>query len=449
MIRKIMLAVAALMFACQLSAQSTMYLVKDNHVVGKYASGTVDYITFDLPEGVIDGSLVLDVVSASKNSVTYTVTPIEKGMMYCHGILLKEAVNLVAVSYYGTELDKLSEEEFNDCILNCFLMNLGTAYAGEGAKSYTQTDYVSDGYGMMDVVSGADYYAVAFPIDEEYTPVGDYYYKEFSTKPSGVSAGTFEVKYLGQNGDGCEFEFQASSDIVHIYTAFGVKSSMEQYVATFGYNVLFVVAGNWPRDVLLDTSGDPNVWDVYGESGEYVMYAIAVDRDGNQIRREVTATYVSDKVEGPKINILSKSKGNGNVSVNFEITPSNVSEAYVRLMKENDFDNMVNDGWYPYEIASTRDATDIYNEIRSTGEYTFTASSLGDEWYALIIYARDNDGNRTVAEIAFNMLPDSEWAIFNPVKKQAKAPAQVKSVDAARRLTVGGHRESVKSIVTF
>lgn len=31
----------------------SLYLVKDNHVVGKYGVNDVDYITFNLPEGVI------------------------------------------------------------------------------------------------------------------------------------------------------------------------------------------------------------------------------------------------------------------------------------------------------------------------------------------------------------------------------------------------------------
>lgn len=53
---------AAALAAGVLSASAqydTMYLIKDNHVVGKYNVEDVDYASFTLPEGVEDSPIIL------------------------------------------------------------------------------------------------------------------------------------------------------------------------------------------------------------------------------------------------------------------------------------------------------------------------------------------------------------------------------------------------------
>lgn len=54
MIRNLLLAALSLATVAGMHAQETLYLVKDNAVVGKYSVADIDYATFSLPAGVTD-----------------------------------------------------------------------------------------------------------------------------------------------------------------------------------------------------------------------------------------------------------------------------------------------------------------------------------------------------------------------------------------------------------
>lgn len=54
--------IAILAFGLNVSAQDYVYLIKDNAVVAKYLAEDVDYLSFTLPEGVVDPSDVETVI---------------------------------------------------------------------------------------------------------------------------------------------------------------------------------------------------------------------------------------------------------------------------------------------------------------------------------------------------------------------------------------------------
>jgi len=56
MYKKIFVAAFAAVLAAGAYAQETMYLIKGNQVVAKYNTGDVDYVSFELPEGVTDNT---------------------------------------------------------------------------------------------------------------------------------------------------------------------------------------------------------------------------------------------------------------------------------------------------------------------------------------------------------------------------------------------------------
>ena len=127
--------------------------------------------------------------------------------------------------------------------------------------------------------------------------------------------------------------------------------------------------------------------------------------------------------QGPDIRIFSKEKGDGYVNINFEIAPSNVEEAYVRLCQEDFVLDRLNMGYELHEIACGGDATDITSAINNSGEYTFKADGLENEWKALLIYAKDENGHRTTLRVNFFPDTQTEWAIYKPVYKASKRPA--------------------------
>lgn len=419
--------VAAMSIGAMAQDNNTMYLIKGDRVVGKYAVDAVDYATFKLPEGIHDEPVWVTVDNAGKNTVTYSVGTQDESINYAHGIISYYEVNYLAMDQFGDYFQNLEEADQVAC-LQAYLPYVG--YAGFGNQTYTMTDWMSDGTGgKFTVTPGTEYYACAWEIDPNtFKPLEAFSYAKFETLAPGESSVTLTLESLGANSQGLGFSITGSDDILYVTTVYGMKEMMESYAAVFGMDFLFGTFGqSWTLSDLagVDANGVPNATWPVSDSGEYILMVRAYDAEGNMKYASITESAEGEKGEGPTINILSRSKSQTDrtVSINFEVTPSNVSEAYVIMLPENDVDDMLNDGWALYEIASGSKATDIYDDIRSMGEYTFKADNLDDKWYSIIIYARDMDGNRTCIRPSFNIYDDTEWFDYNPVHAPAHKQA--------------------------
>lgn len=427
----VLAAAACLGANAQTEADNTMYLIKGDHVVGKYNVDDVDYVSFKLPEGVIEGSLWITMGEVGKNKVSYTVNTLENTTAYAHGLISYYLANYYAMDMEGDYFENIAPES-QQVILQSLLSYYG--YVGIGTDTYTHTDWADDGTGSrFEVTPGNKYYVCAWEVDPQtQRPLESFAFEEVNTAKPGQSNATLDVTFKRQNEQGLAFDIQGSDDILYIVTAYGVKSIMDRFVEAMGMDYLMGTFG--ARWTIASLQGDGDIpgieaatWPVDG-AGEYVMYVRAYDANGDMVETSCTATAEEETSAGPEIKIFSRSKGDGKVSVNFEISPSNVSEAYVRLMKENDVDDALNDGWEYYELASSSQGTDIVDIINTTGEYTFTADGLSDqEWYSLLIYARDNDGARSTLRLNFATF-DSEWAEQGPYHApSAKVIAPAKS----------------------
>lgn len=421
---------------------TTMYLIKGNRVVGKYPVEAVDYASFRLPEGVRDESLWLTVDNVTKNSVTYTVNTIEETTAYAHGIISYYDANYFAMDMYGDNIENL-EPEAQQYILRTYLSYVG--YLGSGTMTATMTDFTPDGSGgYFSVMPGCEYYLCAWEVDPlTKAPLDTFVYTQFETLQPGVCTADLNVSFLRQNEEGLAFDITGSDDILYVVTAFGQKDVMEMYVSVYGLDFLMGTFGQ--KYTLSELQGENSVgngieaatWPAF-KNGEYVLYVRGYDAEGNMKFVSANAAYQAEQAEGPQINILnrSKSQADRNVSLTFEVVPSKVSEAYVRMLPEREVDDMLNDGWYLYEIASSSSAIDIYDEIRATGEYTFTADNLSDSWYSILIYARDTDGARTVQRVSFNILEDSRWADYQPQHANAMRKAKARLIERGHRPTI-------------
>lgn len=417
----IMAAIPALSALPQSANPETLYLVKENRVVGKFDTKQVEYITFNLPAEVIDAPIWLTVDNVGKNTVTYTVNTQDPNCTYAHNIVSYYAANVVALSYYGSDVESLDQDTF-DYVMKLCLQS--SAYLGVGTQSYTQKDFEDDGTGneyytsRFSVMPGTKYYLAVWEVDPvTQEPKDKIDTIDFTTLPAGTSPYQVKVKSLGQVGETLAFDFAGTSeDLLYISTVFGRRQTMESYVKIYGMDNLF---GSWAQNWTLEDLLTDNRW-MAADSGEYVMYCRGIDADGNISEAEpVYAQYSAPESEGPVITILDKSKRPGHVSVNFEITPSNVSEAYIYLDTENNVDDLKNDGWELWEIASRSSATDITSQINSFGEYAYDSDVPEEEWLSLLIYALDNEGNRTVCRINFNTFEGADWNIVNPAKVPA------------------------------
>ncbi len=440
MTKKSIIAAALILAATGASAQNeTMYLVKGDRVIGKYGVDAVDYITFNLSNDIIDENIWLEVDNVGKNTVTYTVNTVTTTTAYAHNLLSYYDVNYVAMDMFGDMLDNLTDAEKLECCQRALAVN---AFIGMGTQTITQNDFAQ--WGEMDhqrfnITPGTKYYLCAWEVDPQtQEPLQTFVTKEVETLPTEEINLDLNVEFKGLNAEGMALTFTGSDNILYVRTCWGMAAQMEAYEEFYGRAFLMGTFGqNWTLEFLAGF-GDlaPDIenatWPAY-DPGDYVMYVDAYDAQGNVQHLKKIFTYESAEIaDGPKITIFSKEKGENFVKVNFEISPSNVEEAYVRMAEENFVDDRVNMGYTLSEVAMGGDATDITNAINTTGEYTFESNEVGEAWMSILIYAKDKDGGKTVQRINFNSHPDSEWSIPVPVHgPKAKMPA-IKKIKSKR-----------------
>lgn len=422
-------------------AQQTMYLVKDNHVIASYDVDAVDYVTFNPGDDIETSPIWLDVVNVGKNTVTYKVNTADPTTTYLHNLVSRYDLNLYALSYYDDEFDNLPEGT-KRILFETFLES---GYVAQGDKEFTMTDYEDDGTGgglyesRFSVRAGVTYYLLAAPanIQTEEIDGANLVAEVVKTQDAGQSALPLSFSCVSAENEVATFDLTGTStDFKYLITCLLSKSVADLYTSLYGADFIINTWGQaWTVEDLMSNSR----WNVY-ESGEYTMLVRGVDADGDIRDTRCDFTYTASASEsGPVISIFSKSKENGKVSINFEIAPSNVDEAYVYLDTENNVDDLLNDGWELYEIASRSSAIDITNEINTMGEYTFSQEITSEQWQTLLIYAKDKEANRTICRINFDMWPDSQWDINNPVGgSRSAAPAKkgfkTKSLRPLKRL---------------
>ncbi|MDE6338800.1 MAG: hypothetical protein K2K97_03305 [Muribaculaceae bacterium] len=423
-------------FGASASDNENMYLVKGNRVVGKYAVDAVDYITFNLPDDVLEESLWLTIDKVGKNSVTYTVNTADNNVAYAHNLLSFYDVNYVAMDMFGDMLENLDEESALQCIQYALASN---AFVGIGKNTFTQNDFeqfdMSSEAKRFSVTPGTKYYLCAWQVDPTTTePMDTFVYQELTTEsPAEVDLG-LDVTFAKYNDYGMVLNFTGSENILYVCTCWGQKSTMEAYAGAYGLDFLMGTFGQRWSMSFLSGVGDmePGIenatWPVY-EPGEYIMYVRAYDFDGNMQEKEFVFNYVSSEDdEVPVITVFSKEKSEGHVKINFEIAPSNVEEAYVRMMSENDVEDRLNMGYTYPELAMGRDSIDITNEINTTGEYTFESNDVQDQWTSILIYAKCKDGGKTTLRINFYPDSDSDWSTYLPFH----APKKQKAIKVSR-----------------
>lgn len=435
MIKQI-LAAAALTAAMGVSAQaaadySTMYLIKGDHVVAKYNVDDVDYASFKLPEGVVDSKIEVVVDELGKNTITYTVRTQGESVAYAHNLVSYYDANYLAMNYLGDMFDNLEDADKLLCIQSQLAYD---AYVGMGTQTYSMRDYAGDGNdGYFHVVPGTHYYVCAWEIDAQTgQPLDTFVMKEVDTAAPGASTtAKVDVTVKGVNTHGVALNF--SGNCLYVQTAWGVADIMDAYAEAYGLDFLLGTFGERYDLSYLQATGDEfegienATWPLDG-SQDYVMMVRAWDENGDKVDYRVPVHVDEATSEGPEIKIFSKEKSAGHVSVNFEISPSNVTEAYVRMMEEDNVDDRLNMGYELYELAMGGDATDITDSINTMGEYTFTSNDVPETWQNILIYAKDADGNRSTLRLSFNTLEGSQWyeyPVAHAPKRGLKAPARI------------------------
>lgn len=416
--KKKLLSVALLIGAATLSisAQDHVYLIKGNKVVAKFPVADVDYLSFKLPEGVTDGySVSPESVETGKNYLKYTVKTDDPQQYYGHAFFQSQLLDKLLRTYYDTTIDEVDEATLKQ-VAKMLLSNYG--YMDQGTKTYTIKDGENDGYGTdFFVPGGQDFYVATVnvteidPTTQQGTMGDEVSVMKMTTKVAGESAETMGIEYTGLNDKGeATYSITPGSGVKTMYLALTKKKQLDQYVSIYGYDyVMFstaqaITAADWKK------YGDQYSWTLDGED-DYVMSVLGIDANGDWVKASDEQHIVATTDDCPKVNIFSKEAGDNKVKVNFEITPSNVTAAHVRLMADNDVENELNKGKTLEQIAVEGDATDITSAINSAGEYTFAKEGLTPNWYSLLISATDENGTNVTRMVFNDHLDNFEWDI--------------------------------------
>lgn len=401
-----------------------VYLIKGDRVVAKYNIEDVDYVSFYLPEGVSELPVDVSVDEVGKNYIKYTASTINSQTPYVHIAVLESTIDYLLQNYEGVRLADATPEQI-DAIVKSYMSYYG--FFAEGGDTYNMQDgYTDDNGYVYEVIAGQRYIVAVAELNSDYSDfASDVRYVTVTTQAPGESTATLKASYGGLNDKGdVAFNFEMSSDILRVHTIYGLKEVLPTYMDEFGYDYTMFVFGEMYTPEELSNSSDG--WPVY-EEADYTLYALGIDANGDWVKASTEAHIVPPTPEttGPQVTILEKEKGDGKVSVRFEMAPSNVTEAYVRLMTEDDVDDRLNMGYTLAELAAGGDATDIMQSIRTTGEYTYTNDDIARGWYSLLIMGRNDEGTNVTRINFHSHLENSEWEIEEnvPVASSAKLHA--------------------------
>lgn len=396
------------------AAQKSLYLLKDNKVVATSTVAEGDYATFKRPTGLSQQTVGLEALATGKNFIQYQVKA-AAGQYYAHGFWMASTVDQMLQNYYGVTLDKADETTLK-AVLRVLLQY--KSYTDSGSAAYTITNGENDGHGTdFFVPGGQDFYVACnnlTSVDDQggTAQMGDEFsVVKMTTLEAGTSAETVSVEYTGlTDDDEATFSITPSSGIVTLYTLLAKKKELDQNVSIYGFDkVFFGSAEAWTATDWAQWGAEQS-WSLDGED-DYVMTVLAIDGNGDWTKAECERHIATAADNCPKINIVSKEAADGSVEVTYEISPSNVKTAHVRLMKENDLDDALNQGQTLQQLAVEGDADDVTATINGQGQATFSKSDLARAWYALLISATDEQGT-TICEADFHShRSDSQWEI--------------------------------------
>ena len=414
-----------------MNAQDHVYLIKGNKVVAKYPVGSVDYMSFKLPEGVSETSVEVEAVETGKNYLTYSVKTADADQYYGHGFFQAQLLDVMLRKYYDTNIKDVEEGTLKQ-LIKSLLANYG--YMDKGNNVFTIKDGDNDGYGTdFFIPGGQDFYVATVNITEVTSEGGtmgdDISITKMTTQAPGNSNETMGIEYTGLNAEGkATYNITPGDGIKTMYTLLAKKSQLDEYTTLYGYDyVIFslampITASDWKE------YGSQMSWELDDEN-DYVMSVLGIDKNGDWVKASDEQHIITTTDKCPKVNVFSKEAGEGKVKVNFEITPSNVSAAHVRLMPDNDVVDELNNNKTLDQIAIEDGAIDIKNDINTAGEYTFAKNDIERGWYSLLISAIDENGTNVTRLIFHTHLENFTWetetTTFPVTANEAKTKSQL------------------------
>ena len=430
------LAATALTATAQTDDTRKVYLGKGDKTVASFNLGDGDYITFTRPQNMVPTLAVEpSQVKAGKNYVRYTVETKAKDQIYGHMLLQSTFVDLFLTQYYSTTLADASEDVLKEALKTLFASGYG--YVDQGRQTFTIKDCSTDSKGnVLFIPAGQEYILATVDANENYEMGQELSYVRVKTEAPGESQETLQVAYAGIDEAGAHFTVSPSAGIVALYTIFGTKKSIDEFVNVYSYDYLMFTQAM--AQTVAQWADDTPVAKVSKED-DYSFYVLGVDKDGNWVKAQLDQHIKPLQDETcPVVDVLSNTVTDGHVTVSFGVTPKDVKKATVRLMLDNDLTDELNRGKTLPEIAA-EGATDVTATVNAEGEYTFDKDHLERGWYSLLCSATGERGTTVTRATFHSHLENAEWEILSKTfpDKATQAPARCWSPAIGPRKVAG------------
>ena len=443
-------------FGLTANAQQKVNLNLGNQTVATVQLGEGDYISFGRPEGVPEQKDVEVVkTETGKNYVSYKVETKQADKYYQHALLKKAYVELLAM-----QMNKKFDENDEASLKSLFqtLLLAGYGYTGQGTQSYTFTDGEKDAAGATQFIPGGqDYYLVTCGVTvsgETPSLDDDISYTKVRTADHGESAEPLTVEYKGLDKNGkVFFDVQSGTGIKTLHMVIGKAKSIDEFINVYGYDyMMFTQGSSFTRDQWVALGeDDEQKWNIT-EEGDYSFYVLGIDGNGDWVKAQIVNQHIKPVADNdcPEVNITNYTSGDadedgvGDVAIQYEIKTKaeGISKAKMLLMKENDWENALNeymatgkyekpsDAWAVY-MEEAKDAVDVTDAVKQLGnKLNYSRQFTEDErgWYVAVLAVTDNYGT-TVTRAAFHSHMDptnGEWSIFSRTFPVADTQASAK-----------------------
>lgn len=426
---KNILSIALLATSLAVSAQTDtshkLYLGKGDKTVASFEMNDGDYITFTRPQNMATTMAVeLTNVKAGKNYINYKVNTKKQDQIYGHMLLQASFLDLFLTQYYNTSLSTVSEDVLKEALKTLFASGYG--YVDQGAKTFSIKDCSTDSKGnTLFIPAGQEYFIVTVDANENYEMGNELSYVKVKTQEPGESTETLNVTYKGIDETGVHFGVEPSAGIVALYTVFGTKKSIDEFVNVYSYDYLMFTQG-LSHTVAQWKENEP-VAKVEREN-DYSFYVLGIDKNGDWVKAQLDE-HIKPLQDSncPIVDVLANTVTDGHVTVTFGVTPKDVKKATVRLILDNDLQDELNRNKTLPEIAA-EGATDVTATVNAEGEYTFDKDNLERGWYSLLCSATGDKGT-TVTRASFHShLDNAEWEILSKQFPNETTPSQIKTL---------------------
>lgn len=370
------------MLAMPASAQR-IYLIKGDKVVDSYSLNSVDYMSFEVPDGVEAPDFAIDIEEVGYNNVKWTVTPSDPDMYYYSAVYTPESLQ----DRFENSVDKLCEILYHD-------MQFIASMASYPIDDFMKDQVLAKGQQTFyDAQQGPDYEYIilAFGCSIKGEATTDTYTGKTFKTPAMPSTGLTVGFDINTESNNVAIKYTPSDNNVRYITE--VRRADEEFDPQSWMNTLIwrgSVVDKTPQQVYEENTVTGPVEKTYqlDPDAEYVVYScsVALVAESPIVNSEVSSQkFTSGPVKDSNMTFDVSVTKTGILSAEINVKPSTNDSYSWAVIKASDVEGVTIDRAFLQEYGMNNG---FLTDIRTnSGEQTITAEALeADTEYIFVAF---------------------------------------------------------------